>query len=82
MGKKKSLSVVQSAQKLALYGQNLSERQISAQMRCTKTAVHQAITEYQQDGSYIDIKKTGRPRITTAREDHVMRRIVTVCCDQ
>ena len=76
MGKKKSLSEVQRAQIIALHGQNLSERQISAQMGCSKTAVHQAIAKYQQNGSYTDKKRTGRPRVTTAQEDNVMRRIV------
>ena len=76
MGKKKSLSEVQRAQIVAIPGQNLSERQISAQMGCSKTAVHQAIAKYLQDGSYTDKKRTGRPRVTTAREDNVMRRIV------
>ena len=45
-------------------------------MGCSKTAVHQAIAKYQQDGSYTDKKSTGRPRVTTAREDNVIRRIV------
>ena len=76
MGKKKSLSEVQRAQIVALHGQNLSERQIFAQMGCSETAVHQAIAKYQQDGSYTDKKRTRRPRVTTAREDNVMRRIV------
>ena len=52
MSKKKSLSEVQRAQIVALHGQNLSERQISAKMGCSKTAVHQVIAKYQQDGSY------------------------------
>ena len=76
MGKKKSLSEIQRAQIVALHGQNLSERQISAQMGCSKTAVHQAIAKYQQGGSYADKKRTGRPCVTTAREDNVMRRTV------
>ena len=74
MGKKKSLSEVQKAQIVALHGQNLSERQISAQMGCSKTAVHQANAKYQQDGSNTDKKRTGRPRVITAREDSVMMR--------
>ena len=45
-------------------------------MGCSKTAVHQAIAKYEQDGSYTDKKRTGRPRVTTAREDNVMRKIV------
>ena len=76
MGKKKSLTEVQRAQIVVLHGQNLSERQISAQMGYSKTAVHQAIAKYQQNGSYTDKKRTGRPRVTTARADNVMRRIV------
>ena len=76
MGKKNSLSEVQRAQIVALHGESLSERQISAQMGCSKTAVHQAIAKYQQDDFYIDKKRTGRPRVTTAREDNVIRRIV------
>ena len=76
MGKKKSLSEVQRAQIVALHGQNLSERLISAQMGCSKTAVHQAIAKYQEDGSYTDRKRSGRQRVSTAREDNLMRRIV------
>ena len=45
-------------------------------MECSKTAVHQAIAKYQQDGFYTVKKRTGRPHVTTAREDNVMRRIV------
>ena len=75
MGKKKSLSEVQRDQIVALHGQNLSEKQISAQMGCSKTAVHQAIAKYQKDGSYTDNKRTGRPSVTNAREDNVMRRL-------
>ena len=45
-------------------------------MGCNKTAVHQAIAKYQRDGFYTDKKRTGRPRVTTSREDNVMRRIV------
>ena len=76
MGKKKSLSEVQRAQIVALHGQNLSERLISAQMGCSETAVHQAIAKYQEDSSYTDRKRSGRRRVSTAREDNLMRRIV------
>ena len=44
-------------------------------MGCSKTVVQQAIAKYQQDGSYTDKKRTGRPRVTTSRVDNVMRRI-------
>ena len=54
MGKKKPSNDIQRAQIVALHGLNLCERQISAQMRRSKTVVHEAIAKYQQDGSYID----------------------------
>ena len=66
MSKIKSLSEVQRAQIVALQGKNLSELQISAQMGCSKTAVHQAIAKYQECGSYTDQKRAGRTQITTA----------------
>ena len=50
----------------------LLELQISAQMRYSKAAMHQAIAKRQQDGSYTDKKMTGRPRITTATEYYVL----------
>ena len=76
MGKKKSLSDVQRARIIALHGQILSELQIFPQMRNSRAAMHQEIAKCQQDGSYTDKKKTGRPQIATAQEDHIMRRIV------
>ena len=45
-------------------------------MGCSKTAAHQAIAKYQEDGSYTDRKRSRRPRVSTAREDNLMRRIV------
>ena len=50
MDKKKSPSEVQKTQIVALPGRNQSKRQISAQMRCIKTAM----AKYQQDGSSAD----------------------------
>ena len=76
MGKKKTLSEVLRAQIVALHEQNLSERQISPEMGCNKSAVHQAIAKYQEYGYYTYQKRTGRPRITTARENNLMRRSV------
>ena len=76
MGKKKSLSEVQRVQMVTLHGQNLSKRQImSPQIGCSKTRVNQSIYKYQNEGSYTDRKKTGRPR-TTAREENLTKRIV------
>ena len=70
------MSEVQRTQTVALPGENLSEKQISATIGFNKTAVHQAIAKYGEEGSFTDKKRTGRPHITTIGEDNLIRRIV------
>ena len=74
MGRKKSLSEVQRGRIVALHNEGLSEREIAAKLKVSKTAVHQSIKKY---GSYKDLHRSGRPRKTTIRDDHLMKRIVT-----
>ena len=62
--------------KCTLHEKKLSEQQIIDQMRPGKVAVNQAIVKYQNVGSYVDRKKTGRPRIITSQEQELMRRII------
>ena len=77
MGRKKSLSEVQRSPIIALHNEGLSERNISAKLKVSKTAVHQSIKKFEQYGSYKDLPRSGRPRKPTVRDDHVMKRIVT-----
>ena len=77
MGQKKSLREVQRGQIIALHNEGLSERKISAKLKVSKTVVHQSIKKFEHYGSYKDVSKSGRPRKTTVRGDHVMKRIVT-----
>ena len=77
MGRKKSSSEVQRGQIVALHGEGLSELKISAKLTVSKTAVHQLIKKFELFGSYMDLPRRGRPRKTTVRDDHVMKRIVT-----
>ena len=44
-------------------------------MECSKTAVHQAIVKFKICGSYVDTKRSGRPRKTTPRDDHLIQRV-------
>ena len=53
----------------------LSERLISEKVECSKTAVHQAIVKFKICGSYVDKKRSGRPRKTTPRDHHLIRRV-------
>ena len=38
--------------------------------------MHNAIVKFNTDGTFRDSKSSGRPRKTTLRDDHAMRRIV------
>lgn len=75
MGKKKSLSSEVRAQIVALAGEGYSERQLAQRFGCSKTAVHGCLVRYQQDNTFTDSKRSGRPRVTTRREDGMIRRI-------
>jgi transposase len=75
MGKKASLNETQRAQIVILCKEGQSERQISEKLSVSKTAVHQAIMKFKKSGLYCDQKRSGRPRKTTMRDDHLIRRI-------
>lgn len=75
MGKKASLSETQRAQIVILYKEGQSERKISENLGVSKTAVHQAIVKFKNSGLYSDQKRSGRPRKTTLRDNHLIRRI-------
>ena len=75
MGKNVPLLEVQRAQIAALHKEGYSERLISEKMKCSKSAVHNAVVKFQNTGSYSTRKKSGRPRKTTPRDDPVIRKI-------
>ena len=77
MGRRKSLSEVQRSLIIALHNEGLLERKISAKFKISKTAVHQSIKKFEQYDSYNNLPRTRRPRKTTVKDDHVMKRIVT-----
>ena len=77
MGKKASLSVAQRAQSVAFSKMKLSERQIGNKLKVSKTAVHNAIQKFKNEGTFADKKRTGRPKIFSPRDKRLMRKIVT-----
>ena len=77
MSKKASLSVAQRAQIVACSKMKLSERQIGNKLKASKTAVHNAIQKFKNEGTLADKKKTGRPKIFSLRDKRLMRKIVT-----
>ena len=74
MDKKLSLSDVQRAQIVALYKEGYSERSISERIKRSKNAVHNAVLKFKKTGTYSDAKRSGCPRKSTPRDDHIIRR--------
>ena len=77
MGKKTSLSVTQRAQMVAFSKMKLSERQIGNKLKVSKTAVHNAIQKFKNEGTFADKKRTVCPKIFSPRDKRLMRKIVT-----
>ena len=77
MGKKASLSVTQRAQVVLLSKMKLSERQIVKTCKENETAVHNAIKKFEIEGTFVDEKRTGHPRVFSSREKRLMREVVT-----
>ena len=69
MVNKQSLSTEERDQIVTLSNLKFSVRQIAKKMKVSKTAVLNAIMKYQNEGVFIDRKRSGRPRVTTGRED-------------
>ena len=74
MGKKSSVSDVQRAQIVALYKEGYSERSISERIKISKNAVHNAVVKFKKAGTYSDAKRSGRPRKSIPKDDHIIRR--------
>ena len=61
MGKKSSLSETKSFQTVVFSKEGNTEREISAKMRCSKTAMHTEFVNFNNYGSYKDLNRSGRP---------------------
>ena len=68
--KKPLLLAVERAQIVALNMERLSERQIAKRLQCSKSL---AIKKFKRHKIYDDIKKTGKPRKISQRDNHAIR---------
>ena len=75
MGKKRGLSVAERSKIVTLHEEGYSERQILNRVKFSKTAVHQAIVKFRNCGSFQDLHRSGRPRVTSQRDDHLIKRM-------
>ena len=73
----KSLSTEERAQIVNLSNLTFFLLQIAKMVKVSKTAVHNAIMKYQNEGAFIDKKRSGRPRVNTSREDRLESKAVT-----
>ncbi|KAK6173376.1 hypothetical protein SNE40_016841 [Patella caerulea] len=76
MGRKSSLTEIQRAQAVTLKEEGYSIRNIARRLRISKTAVHNAVLKFNTDGNFRDRKRSGRPRKTTQRDNHLIKRVV------
>ena len=76
MGKNKCLSPTKRAQIVAHSQHGMSQRAIAQLMQCSKTAVQHAISQFSHRGSFEDRRRSGRPRVTSIRQDRIIRRNV------
>ena len=77
MGNKREISGEKRAQIISLSAMKLSQPKIYRQMKVTKTAVHNAIKKFQNEGTFNDSKRSGGPRISDSRDDRVIRKVVS-----
>ena len=77
MDKKLAISAEKCAQIVSLNTTKLSEHEISRQMKVSKFVVHNAIKKFQKVGTFMDSKRSGRRRISSIRDDRVIRKVVS-----
>lgn len=73
MAKRKQLNIEQRARIIALHETKLTNREIARKMKVSEYCVRATIKRMAQTGQLRDRKRSGRPRITTEREDHFIR---------
>jgi len=61
---------------LILYEEGYTERQISDKLKFSKTAIHQAVARFKRFGSFQDLSRTGRPKVASQRNDHMIKKMV------
>lgn len=52
-----------------------SHREIAAALNVSKTCVTNTIKKFQEQGEVVDKPRSGRPRVTSLREDRIIARV-------
>jgi hypothetical protein len=69
-----TLTSAKRAQIITLHEQGQSERDISLSLNVPKTTVHDTLTRHADLKNFSSRKRSGRPRVTTSRDDNAIRR--------
>jgi len=51
-------------------------RQISDKLKFSKTLIHQAVARLTMFDSFQDLSSTGRPKVTSQRDDHIAMKMI------
>lgn len=76
MPKSRELTEGERAQIVLLSSQNKSVSNIAKTMKCSRGAVRYTVQRYKDSGSYQNKPRSGRKRVTTARDDRILERMV------
>lgn len=76
MGRIRELSTEKRAQIVILHRQKMHTRRIAALLGIAQSSVVKSIKRFQELGSFQSRKRSGRPRVTNARMDSTIKRIV------
>ena len=66
------------AKSVALNKEGYFERQISMKLKFSKTAIYQAIVKFRNFRSFQDLNRSGKSKVTSQRDDHLIKWMV-VC---
>jgi len=73
--KNEGLSGVDRSKSIILNEKGYSERQISEKLKFSKTAIYQAVARFKMFGSFQDLSRAGRPKVTSPRDDHMIKKM-------
>lgn len=74
MPRRPQISEALRGQIILLHRQGLSQVKIAKTIKCSRCAVQNTVKRFEQTGSYRNLPKSGRKRVTTLRDDRLIER--------
>ena len=73
---KKAIEPYIRAQAAALYQSGLNMNKVSKQLKVSRTCVRNAIMKFENQGTFVDSKRSGRPKKISERDERELKRLV------